>query len=78
MIRNILITFTPLEKNLLYYQKSQLKPDDNDMKRNYLKCDTKIGSFGKLWMCVGLCGFANVPMCDWLKLFFKMCGGKNF
>jgi len=38
----------------------------------------EIGSFAKLGLCVGLCGFANVPMCGWLKLFFKMCGGKNF
>ncbi|KAB2858772.1 MAG: hypothetical protein F9K09_04770 [Flavobacteriales bacterium] len=39
----------------------------------------KIGSFG---VCCGS-GRAvgqtpNVPMCGWLKLFFKMCGGKNF
>jgi hypothetical protein len=39
----------------------------------------KIGSFGVC--CVS--GYAvgqtpNVPMCGWLKLFFKMCGGKNF
>jgi len=38
----------------------------------------KIGSFAKLGLWVGWCGFANVPMCGWLKLFFKMCGGKNF
>ena len=38
----------------------------------------EIGSFAKLGSCVGLCGFANVPMCGWLKLFFKMCGGKIF
>jgi len=38
----------------------------------------EIGSFAKLGSCVALCGFANVPMCGWLKLFFKMCGGKNF
>jgi hypothetical protein len=38
----------------------------------------KIGSFAKLGLWVGWCGFANVPMCDWLKLFFKMCGWKNF
>jgi hypothetical protein len=38
----------------------------------------EIGSFAKLWLRVGLCGFANVPICGGLKLFFKMCGGKNF
>jgi hypothetical protein len=38
----------------------------------------EIGSFAKLGLWVGSCGFANVPMCGWLKLFFKMCGGKNF
>jgi len=38
----------------------------------------EIGSFAKLGLRVGLCGFANVPMCGWLKLFFKMCGGKIF
>jgi len=30
----------------------------------------EIGSFAKLGSCVGLCGFANVPMWGWLKLFF--------
>jgi len=38
----------------------------------------EIGSFAKLGSCVGLCGFANMPMRGWLKFFFKMCGGKNF
>jgi len=38
----------------------------------------RIGSFAKLGLWVGWCGFANVPMCGWLKLFFLMCGGKNF
>jgi hypothetical protein len=38
----------------------------------------KIGSFAKLALLVGRCSFANVPMSGWLKLFFKMCGGKNF
>jgi hypothetical protein len=38
-----------------------------------------IGSFG-VCLCVGLCEGAN-PKCanaGWLKLFFKMCGGKIF
>jgi hypothetical protein len=39
----------------------------------------KIGSFG---VCCGAgCAVGqtpNVPMCGWQKLFFKMCGGKNF
>jgi len=39
----------------------------------------KIGSFG---VCCGSgCAVGqtpNVPMCGWLKLFFKMCVGKNF
>jgi len=26
----------------------------------------EIGSFAKLGLWVGLCGFANVPMCGWL------------
>jgi len=38
----------------------------------------RIGSFAKLGLWVGWCGFANVPMCGWLKLFFLMCVGKNF
>jgi len=37
----------------------------------------KIGSFAKLGLCVGLCGFANVPMCGWLKLFLKCAVGKE-
>jgi hypothetical protein len=39
----------------------------------------EIGSFG-VCFCVGFCGGAN-PKCanvGWLKLFFKMCGGKIF
>jgi hypothetical protein len=38
----------------------------------------EIGSFAKLGLWVGLCGFADVRMCGWLKLFFKMCRGKIF
>jgi len=38
----------------------------------------KIGSFAKLGLWVGLCGFENVPMWGGLKLFFKMCGWKIF
>jgi hypothetical protein len=58
-----------------------------DKYKNYFKSDSnscsfferwEIGSFAKLWLWIGLCGFANVPMCGWLKLFFKMCGGENF
>jgi hypothetical protein len=45
---------------------------------NILSVGGKIGSFAKLGLWVGLCGFTNVPMCGLLKLFFKMCGGKNF
>jgi len=30
----------------------------------------EIGSFAKLGSSVGSCGFANVPMFGWLKLFF--------
>ncbi|AMS25729.1 hypothetical protein AEM51_00590 [Bacteroidetes bacterium UKL13-3] len=43
-----------------------------------LLTELEIGSFAKLGSCVGLCGFANVPMNGWLKLFFKMCLGKFF
>jgi hypothetical protein len=30
---------------------------------NHLVKRWEIGSFAKLRLCVGLCGFANVPMC---------------
>jgi len=37
-------------------------------------------AFGRSW--VGGCGFVpkriGMPMCGWLKLFFKLCGGKCF
>jgi len=62
------------------------------LKRNLLLCsllvkifstfllrDGKIGSFG---VCFGLGRVVgqtpNVPMWAGIKLFFKMCGGKNF
>jgi hypothetical protein len=39
----------------------------------------KIGSFGVCCVSGRAVGQTpNVPMCGWLKLFFKMCGGKNF
>jgi hypothetical protein len=32
--------------------------------------------FCKTWVVVSWCGFANVPMCGWLKLFLKCAVGK--
>jgi len=42
-------------------------------------CGGKLALLG-FCLCVGLCEWAN-PKCanvGWLKLFFKMCGGKIF
>jgi hypothetical protein len=39
----------------------------------------EIGSFGVCFMSVGVVGQTpNVPMWAGIKLFFKMCDGKNF
>ena len=56
----------------VFFEKT-LKYDENHLVR------WVIGSFG-VCLCVGLCEGAN-PKCanaGWLKLFFKMCGGKIF
>lgn len=38
----------------------------------------KNGSFAKLGLLVGLCGFANVPFVRLAKIVFKKCAvGKN-
>jgi len=38
----------------------------------------EIGSFAKLGSCVGLCGFANVPMCVGKNYFLKCALEKIF